>query len=96
VRDELARGEDAVARRPQRLQKPRRLDRRSAPVLDRHQDDEEHHPDPDQDVADRKHVRQREFGGQGEDVAEEAEPPVADEDVLVHPGRDADRAGRAG
>jgi len=28
--------------------------------------------------------------------SEEAEPPVADEDVLVHPGRDADRAGRAG
>ena len=49
-------------------------DRVSIAVADRDEHDEDHHAEPDQDVADREDVRERQGGWQGEDVAEEPEP----------------------
>ena len=53
------------------------------------EDDEHDHPDPDQDVADREDVGQRQLGREREHVAEEAESRRAYEDVLVHTRREA-------
>ena len=73
MRDHLAGGEAAVPLRPQRLEDPRGLERVLA-ALERGDDDEGRDADPDQQVADREHIRERELMRQGEDVAQESEP----------------------